>query len=51
MNYETFKGFGIGFIIAIIVLILCVVFWAIGKPLDNDMVLLLIALLAIARLT
>lgn len=51
MNYETVKAWGIGAIIAIIVLVLCVVFWAIGKGLDSGMVLLLIGLLALARLT
>lgn len=50
MNMETIKGWGLGFLIALIVFLLCIVFWAIGKPLDQAMVLLLIGLLALARL-
>lgn len=51
MNYDTIRGWGLGGLIAIVVLILAIVFWAIGKPLDPAMVLLLIGLLALARLT
>lgn len=46
----TVRGWGLGWLLALVVLLLVVVFWAIGKPLDQGMVLLLIGLLALARL-
>lgn len=52
MNIQEYFGprFGFGWLIALIVLILCVVLWFIGKPLTDGQVLLLIASLALARL-
>lgn len=44
-------NWSLGTLLALIVLILCVVFWAMGQALTGPMVLLLIGLLAIARLT
>lgn len=51
MPFEGPKwSWGIGTLIAFVVLILCVVFWAVDKQLTGPMVLFLIGLLAVARL-
>lgn len=51
MEIETrLKAWGIGWLIALVVLLLCIVFWAIDKPIAQPMMLLLIGLLALARL-
>lgn len=50
MNIETVRGWGIGWILALLVLVACFALWVIGKPLDNGVVLALIAMLALARL-
>lgn len=51
MNMDTIRAYGFGGLIALLVLIACFVLWLIGKPLDAGMTLLLIGLLALARLT
>jgi hypothetical protein len=43
--------FGLGWLVALIVLILCIFLWFIGKPLSPAEVLGLIGALAFARLT
>jgi len=43
--------FGLGWLIALIVLVLCVVLWFIGRPLSSTEALTLIGVLALARLT
>lgn len=50
MNIETVRGWGIGWVLALLVLIACFVLWLIGKPLDNGTVLALVAMLALSRL-
>jgi hypothetical protein len=50
MNMENVKSYGIGGLIALLVLVACFVLWLIGKPLDSGVALLLIGLLALARL-
>lgn len=47
---ETLQGYGIGWVIALIVLILCVVLMFLGAPLTPFQVLGLIAALALSRL-
>jgi hypothetical protein len=49
--YETVKGWGIGGLLAVLVLIGCFVLWLIGKPIDSGIVLLMLAMLALSRLT
>lgn len=44
------RGYGIGWIIALLVLIICVVLLVIGQALTPFVVLVLIALLALSRL-
>ena len=51
VTYETVKGWGIGGLIAVIVLVVCIVLMIIDKPLSPFMVLGMIAALALARLT
>lgn len=51
MNFESIKAVGLGGLIAVIVLILCVIFAFMGQTLSANQVLLLIGLLALARLT
>jgi hypothetical protein len=46
----TIRGWGLGWFIALIVLILCVVLWFMGTTLSAPQVLGLIAALALARL-
>lgn len=43
-------GFGIGWIIALLVLVVCLVIWLAGHALSDDLILALIAALAVARL-
>jgi hypothetical protein len=49
--YETVRSWGIGGLLAVLVLIGCFVLWLIGKPIDSSIVLLMLAMLALARLT
>jgi hypothetical protein len=49
--YETVKGWGIGGLLAVLVLVGCFVLYIIGKPVDNNVMLLMLAMLALARLT
>ena len=46
----TVKAWGIGWLIALLVLIICVVLWFIDKPLTSGEILGFIAVLALARL-
>lgn len=48
-NYSFGNG-SIGWLIALLVLIVCVVLWFLGKPLTSGEVLLLIGALALSRL-
>jgi hypothetical protein len=50
MNMETVRGWGLGYLIAFIVLILCIIAWFIGKPLTGPEILGLIGALALSRL-
>lgn len=50
MNIETVRSWGIGWLLALLVLIACFILFLLGKPLDNTIVLLLIAMLALSRL-
>lgn len=47
---ETIRGYGIGWIIALIILILCIILMFLGAPLTPFQVLGLIAALALSRL-
>lgn len=47
---DRIQGWGIGALIALVVLILCIVLWFIGAGGISPNVLLLIGLLALARL-
>lgn len=47
---ETVRGYGIGWVVALIVLIICVILMFLGTPLTPFQVLGLIAALAVARL-
>lgn len=46
----TIRGWGVGFIVALIVLIICVILMFLGAPLTPFQVLGLMAALAVARL-
>lgn len=50
MNMETVRSWGLGWLIALLVLVVCVVLLVIGKALDTTTVLVMIAALALARL-
>jgi|GEM_PF-4512512 len=50
VTYETVRGWGIGGLIAIVVLIVCIILIIIGKPLEPVMVLGMLAALALSRL-
>lgn len=50
MNIETVRSWGIGWLLALLVLIACFVLWLLGKLLDNSIVLVLITMLALAQL-
>jgi hypothetical protein len=43
-------GFGLGWLIALLVLVVCLVLWVSGHALSDDAILGLIAALAVARL-
>lgn len=47
---ETVRGYGIGWVVALIVLIICVILMFLGAPLTPFQVLGLMAALAVARL-
>lgn len=47
---ETVRGYGIGWVVALIILILCVILMFLGAPLTPFQVLGLIAALALSRL-
>ena len=47
---STVKSWGIGWLLALVVLILCIVLWFLGSTLSAPQVLGLIAVLALARL-
>lgn len=46
----TVKAWGIGWVIALVVLIVCVILWLLDRPLTGPQILCLIAALALARL-
>lgn len=50
MNIETVRSWGIGWLLALLVLIATFVLWLLGKPLEPGVVLALIAMLALSRL-
>jgi hypothetical protein len=43
-------SFGLGALIALVVLVICIILWVVGKALTDDETLALIAALAVARL-
>lgn len=49
--YETVRSWGLGGLLAVLVLIGCFVLWLLGKPIDRNVELLMLAMLALARLT
>ena len=51
MNMDTVKSWGLGYLIALVVLIVCILLgFFLDKPLTNAQVLALIGALALARL-
>jgi len=50
MNYDTIKSWGLGSLIAIVVLIVCIVLMFIDKPLSPFAILGMLAALALSRL-
>lgn len=50
MNWNNTLSFGLGRIVALLVLIACFVIWLADATLDRDRVLILIGALALARL-
>lgn len=50
MNWNSIPGFGLGWIIALLVLVAVFVIWVADATLDRDRILILIGALALARL-